>query len=172
MLFGKNKLKNARKRYAECKKLFFNAPKKASKSKKTRKTSNFATDTTTTSPKIPPRNLDKSLSLCYNGWGRKMNGRCPTLPTRTHAIAHRSHFPLPFPRNFSLFSPQDVSPFSSGCGAVDSARRLGACRHFPLLDFSNARKPLKTLTFSAVCLFKKPPTKCFDHRFDHLQKLT
>lgn len=29
---------------------------------------------------------------------------------------------------------------------------------------------MKTLTFSGVTLFKKTPTKCFDHRFDHLQK--
>ena len=34
------------------------------------------------------------------------------------------------------------------------------------------KTPLKTLTFSDVTLFKKTPTKCFDHRFDHLRKLT
>lgn len=48
---------------------------------------------------------------------------------------------------------------------------LGACRQFPAVSFLKRWKPLKTLTFSAVTLFKKTPTKCFDHRFDHLREI-
>ena len=59
---------------------------------------------------------------------------------------------------------------TSGCGAVGSARRLGASYRHSATQNEKRRKALKTLSFLRLIDFDIVLEKRFDHRFDHLQK--
>ncbi len=58
----------------------------------------------------------------------------------------------------------------SRCSAVGSAPVSGLNHHARRIIFVKSRKPLKTLTFSALPNVEKSAILWSDHMFDHLQK--
>ena len=60
--------------------------------------------------------------------------------------------------------------FKSRCSAVGSAHGSGLNHRSRRINFEKSRKPLKTLTFSALPNVEKSLNLRSDHLFDHLQK--
>ena len=98
----------------------------------------------------PPKTLDNTALLCYNQFNNQ-----PVVSGLTTCLTTY--------RNHSFF-------YQSRCSAGGSAPVSGLNHHARRRIFEKSRKPLKTLTFSALPNVEKSSIPRSDHMFDHLQK--
>ena len=78
--------------------------------------------------------------------------------------------PLTFAQNNGIITERLSSKPKSRCSEAGIARRSGHNHRSRRRIFEKSRKPLKTLTFSALPNVEKSSIPRSDHMFDHLQK--